>query len=148
MTGYTYPLLDKQPFYKVAYLRYYLVMSNGSNCKVCNKKLIGKQTMYCSTLCKNSVHQSYASQKKRGLHRKLEFIKARGGKCSHCGYAKNLAGLAFHHLHGKEFKLDVRSLSNRKIEPILKELEKCTLLCHNCHAEVHNPNLDLAKLLN
>ena len=63
-----------------------------------------------------------------------------------CGYATNLAGLAFHHLGGKEFQLDVRSLSNRKIGPILKEAEKCKLLCHNCHAEVHNPSLDLAKL--
>ena len=71
-----------------------------------------------------------------------------GGKCSHCHYSKNLSALAFHHLGKKEFKLDVRSLSNRKIEPIRKEIAKCKLLCHNCHAEVHNPSLDLAKLLN
>lgn len=69
-----------------------------------------------------------------------------GGKCSHCGYAANLAALTFHHLGGKEFKLDVRSLSNRRIDPILAEVAKCRLLCHNCHAEVHNPSLDLAKL--
>ena len=49
-------------------------------------------------------------------------------------------------LGGKEFQLDARSLSNRKIEPILKEVAKCILLCNNCHAEEHNPGLDLAKL--
>ena len=119
-----------------------------TNCKVCGKILIGKQTMYCSITCKNSVHQSYASQKKRGLERKLHFVKILGGKCTKCGYSNNLAALAFHHLNGKEFKLDVRSLSNRKLEPILKEVAKCKLLCHNCHAETHFPNLDLAKLLN
>ncbi len=69
-----------------------------------------------------------------------------GGKCSNCGYAGNLAVLAFHHLEGKEFKLDVRSLSNRKLDPILEEISKCKLLCHNCHTELHNPDLDLAKL--
>lgn len=69
-----------------------------------------------------------------------------GGKCSHCGYAVNLAALSFHHLGGKDLELDTRSLSNRKIEPILQEVVKCRLLCHNCHAEVHNPDLDLAKL--
>lgn len=119
-----------------------------SNCKICGNQLKGKQTLYCSITCKNSAHQSYPSQKKRGLSRKLTFVKDLGGECSICGYNKNLAGLAFHHLGGKEFKLDVRSLSNRKMESILLELSKCKLLCHNCHAEVHNPSLDLAKLLN
>lgn len=121
-------------------------MNNGSNCTVCDKILVGRQTLYCSVICKNSIHQSYAAQKKRGLSRKLHFVKLLGGKCSNCGYSKNLAGLAFHHLGGKEFKLDVRSLSNRNIIPIKKEIAKCKILCHNCHAELHNPTLDLAKL--
>ncbi|MBI1857201.1 hypothetical protein HY003_00155 [Candidatus Saccharibacteria bacterium] len=121
-------------------------MKKESNCKVCGDELTGKQTLFCSIKCKNALHQSYPSQKKRGIERKLHFVKMLGGKCSHCGYSANLAGLAFHHLGGKEFQLDVRSLSNRKIEPILKEVAKCKLLCHNCHAEVHNPGLDLAKL--
>lgn len=121
-------------------------MKNGSNCSICSKELIGKQTLYCSIGCKNSVHQSYPAQKRRGIDRKLHLVKMLGGKCSSCGYSANLAALAFHHLGGKEFKLDTRSLSNRKIDPILKEIAKCKLLCHNCHAEVHNPSLDLAKL--
>ena len=118
-----------------------------SNCSICSKQLVGKQTLFCSIKCKNSAHQSYSAQKKRGLARKLDLISKLGGECSHCGYANNLAGLAFHHLHGKEFQLDVRSLSNRRIDPIQQEVAKCILLCHNCHAEVHNPDLDLVKLL-
>jgi hypothetical protein len=122
-------------------------MKNRSNCSICGKILAGKQTLFCSVRCKNAAHQSYPAQKKRGLERKLYFVEKLGGKCSICGYAKNLSGLSFHHLGGKEFQLDVRSLSNRKIGPILDEVAKCKLLCHNCHAEVHNPDLDLAKLL-
>lgn len=122
-------------------------MKNVSNCKICSTSLKGKQVLYCSTTCKNAFHQSYPAQKKRGLERKLYFVKKLGGKCSQCGYATNLAALAFHHQSGKEFKLDVRSLSNRKIDPIINEIAKCKLLCHNCHAEIHNPKLDLAKLL-
>jgi hypothetical protein len=123
-----------------------MVMNIESNCRICSKGLIGKQTLYCSIKCKNLAHQSYPAQKKRGIGRKLYLVKKYGGKCSRCGYSANLAALAFHHLGGKEFKLDARSLSNRKIDPILKEVAKCKLLCHNCHAEVHNPGLDLAKL--
>ena len=121
-------------------------MKKRSNCRLCDSLLKGKQTQFCSINCKNKAHQSYPAQKKRGLDRKLSLVKACGGKCSRCGYAINLAALAFHHLGGKEFQLDARSLSNRKLEPILKEVEKCILLCNNCHAEVHNPSLDLAKL--
>src|SRR5579871_3420399 len=122
-------------------------MKSRSNCRICSKVLKGKQTLYCSLDCKNAFHQSYPSQKKRGINRKLRLIEQLGGKCSRCGYSANLAALAFHHLGGKEFKLDARSLSNRKIAPILVEVAKCKLICHNCHAEIHNPNLDLAKLL-
>ena len=122
-------------------------MKLGSNCKVCSDPLTGKQKSFCSVRCKNKAHQSYPAQKRRGLERKLHFVSQLGGKCSSCGYATNLAALSFHHLGGKEFQLDVRSLSNRKLEPILDEIAKCKLLCHNCHAEVHYPDLDLAKLL-
>ncbi len=122
-------------------------MNIQSNCTICAKSLTGKQTLFCSTKCKNLAHQSYPSQKKRGIARKLLFVKQLGGKCSECGYANNLAGLAFHHLGGKEFQLDVRALSNRKIQPIIEEVAKCKLLCHNCHAETHNPDLNLVKLL-
>jgi len=122
-------------------------MINRSNCSVCGVLLAGKQTLFCSRKCKSAFHQSYPSQKKRGLKRKLQLIGELGGKCSLCGYATNLAALAFHHLYGKEFQLDARALSNRKTDVILEEVAKCKLLCHNCHAEVHNPGLDLAKLL-
>lgn len=122
-------------------------MNTKSNCSICKTELRGKQILFCSLKCKNAAHQSYPSQKKRGLARKLDLVAQLGGKCTSCGYNTNLAGLAFHHLHGKEFQLDVRALSNRKLDSVLKEMKKCILLCHNCHAEIHNPSLDLAKLL-
>lgn len=64
-----------------------------------------------------------------------------------CGYDRNLAALTFHHIGSdKDFKLDMRSLSNRTLEVVLTEAEKCILVCQNCHAELHNPHLDLATL--
>ena len=66
-----------------------------------------------------------------------------------CGYNTNLAALTFHHVDSNEknFKLDMRSLSNRKLEVVRAEVEKCILVCQNCHAELHNPHLDLADLV-
>ena len=124
-------------------------MNKKPNCIICGKKLQGKQTKFCSIACKNKYHQSYEAQKGRGLTRKLELVKGAGGQCSICGYRKNLTALAFHHTDSanKDFKLDMRSLSNRGLETVLTELDKCNLVCHNCHAELHNPHLDLDKLL-
>ncbi len=123
-------------------------MSTRSNCIVCGARLQGKQTKFCSSACKNKHHQSYESQKRRGLARKLKLVKTAGGSCSICGYRKNLAALVFHHTDStdKDFKLDMRSLSNRKLEAVLTELDKCILVCRNCHAELHNPHLDLDSL--
>lgn len=123
-------------------------MKNLPNCIECGNKLTGKQTKFCSITCKNKHHQSYDAQKNRGLTRKLELVKNAGGCCSICGYNQNLAALAFHHADSatKDFKLDMRSLSNRGLETVLEEFDKCILVCHNCHAELHNPHLDLDKL--
>jgi hypothetical protein len=57
---------------------------------------------------------------------------------------RNLAALTWHHRdpRGKGFELDVRAFSNRTPETIELESAKCDLLCANCHAEVHFPQLD------
>jgi hypothetical protein len=120
-------------------------MNKTSNCIVCGALLTGRQKMFCSLACKNKHHQSYTAQKTRGLARKLEIVKAKGGCCMRCGYRKNLAALSFHHTDPtvKDFKLDMRSISNRTLESVWSELDKCILVCLNCHAELHNSPLDL-----
>src|SRR5438128_92302 len=93
-------------------------------CIVCGSPLIGKQTKFCSSICKGKHHQNYKAQHNRALTRKIEIIQAFGGKCSVCGYSKNLAALAFHHTDPakKNFKLDMRSLSNRALTTVFSEL--------------------------
>jgi predicted HNH restriction endonuclease len=114
-------------------------------CKVCGNFLLGKQTLYCSPKCKNSINQSYKKQQERGWKRKTDCVKKLGGKCSICGYNKNYAALTFHHKNPKNkgFQLDIRSLSNRKQMWINSELKKCILVCNNCHAELHYPKHSL-----
>lgn len=92
---------------------------------------------------------TYPRQKERGLKRKMELIEYKGGKCEICGYNKNIAALQFHHINPdeKEFKLDVRKLSNNKMENIYKEVDKCMLLCANCHSEIHHKDMELEMVL-
>ena len=95
-------------------------------CTICNEELQGNQQKYCSNACKQKAHwhkikeqtNSYHSQTKRAMRRKLNFVNKLGGKCSVCGYNKNLAALEFNHLDTtiKSFNLDSRKLSNTSEE--------------------------------
>jgi hypothetical protein len=115
------------------------------NCTICNNNLIGNQKKFCSIKCKNKQHQG-DSQKKRGLLRKVRLISMFNNRCKKCGYNKNLSALSFHHTQDKQFQLGLRKISNSKWSDLVKEVQKCELLCSNCHMEEHNPHLDLDKL--
>jgi predicted HNH restriction endonuclease len=80
----------------------------------------------------NRKHQAYL--RRSALREKI--INSLGGKCCICGYTKCLSALEGHHIDpvGKEFSLSTVA-SWKRIE---KELDKCMLLCANCHREVHS----------
>lgn len=62
----------------------------------------------------------------------------KGGKCVLCGYNRYLGALDFHHLDPsqKGFEISTRGLT-RSWEKIREELDKCVLVCANCHRELH-----------
>ncbi|HEU4774837.1 MAG TPA: hypothetical protein VFS82_10030 [Lysobacter sp.] len=124
-------------------------MESETVCVGCARLLTGRQRRFCSRSCKNrdtnNRHQNYLSQQARGLGRKIKLIAEAGGCCTTCGYKRNLAALTWHHKDPsrKTFSLDLRSLSNRSHAEIRAEIEKCVLLCANCHAETHFPALSI-----
>lgn len=61
-----------------------------------------------------------------------------GGKCSLCGYSKHLSALEFHHLEPEHKDFTISKTRSRSLDTIKPELEKCRLLCANCHREVHH----------
>lgn len=76
------------------------------------------------------------SERRRKL-RKMA-IEYGGGCCQICGYKKCARALSFHHKDPtqKDFGLSARGLT-RFWEKIQKELDKCILVCANCHMEIH-----------
>ena len=110
-------------------------------CVICKRKLSGHQTKFCSPKCKSRTQKnlSYKYQQKRAIDRKSMFVAQKGGKCEKCGYNKSLHALSFHHRDPsqKERKTDARMMSSTPIAVMQKEIDKCDLLCLNCHAEVH-----------
>lgn len=69
--------------------------------------------------------------------KKIKYTNYLGGKCLRCGNS-NIHVLDFHH----RIKIDKKFIISQKIDilpfdEIVKELDKCILLCKNCHREEH-----------
>lgn len=66
-------------------------------------------------------------------------IEYKGGKCEKCSYDKCNRALIFHHINPKKKKFGISAKGiTRSWEKLKKELDKCILLCANCHAELHD----------
>lgn len=75
---------------------------------------------------------------KRRKKLKSMAIEYKGGKCIICGYKKFVGALDFHHIDGKSksFDLSTKGLT-RSWEKTKAEIDKCILVCANCHREIH-----------
>ncbi len=81
--------------------------------------------------------RSFQVQKRReNLKKKAVIYK--GGKCERCGYDKCIAALDFHHLdpNKKDFGIAANGYT-RSWEKMKDELDKCVMICANCHREKH-----------
>jgi 5-methylcytosine-specific restriction endonuclease McrA len=67
---------------------------------------------------------------------KIKLIEYMGGKCCVCGYDKCVGALQFHHKNPneKDFTISGKTLSFDRLK---NEVDKCMLVCSNCHAEIH-----------
>jgi predicted HNH restriction endonuclease len=69
---------------------------------------------------------------------KMQMIEYKGGFCTRCGYNKYQGALEFHHLDPKAKDFNPSRLKGYSFdERIKKELDKCILVCANCHREIH-----------
>ena len=82
----------------------------------------------------NSNYRSVNNSRKR-LKKKL--VEYKGGKCEICGYDKCIAALEFHHLNPKEKEFNIGCKHVLSFEKCKKEVDKCMLVCSNCHREIH-----------
>lgn len=92
--------------------------------------------------CKKIWEKKFGLEKsrKRRLRHKivLERIKSEIG-CEHCDYRDPIV-LQFHHINPKDKSFTISKISRTLID-ILRETEKCMVLCANCHIkEEHRLN--------
>jgi len=104
-----------------------------------NKSL--KKTSFTDIKVKSSIRTN------RRTELKQKCVDYLGGKCERCGYNQCIVALEFDHINPalKKFSISqivregtgVISDGTDDWEVIKEELDKCRLLCANCHRERH-----------
>lgn len=81
---------------------------------------------------------------KRAVSKRRKKLRAmsvayKGGACQICKYDKCLSALDFHHINPKTKSFGISAKGyTRSWEVVKAELDKCIMLCANCHREVHD----------
>jgi hypothetical protein len=103
-----------------------------------------KEINKCDLLCRNCHmelhHDEYLIKESSTRNNKKIFLEIKGTLCELCGYDKCNSSLVFHHVNPdeKEFRLaEIKIKFDTNVEKIMNELNKCQLLCQNCHQEIH-----------
>lgn len=99
------------------------------------KNLIGACTV-CQREYQKEYRKEYAPRKKvqdkrRRQEHRLRAIEYLGGRCVDCGNNDNRV-FVFDHVRGEK-TCNVPTLFAKRWERVLTELEKCELVCANCH---------------
>ena len=69
---------------------------------------------------------------------KRKLIKYKGSKCLICGYDKDVPPVYDFHHRDRDIKEFMISKSyGKSFDKLKKEVDKCDLLCGNCHQELH-----------
>lgn len=112
------------------------------------KNIIQQEIDKCIILCgnchiieeckkkENIYHKMLNGDRAKNIIRNIEFINSLKDKCSDCGLENKIC-LQFHHICDKKYNISYISYRNYSLDAIKKEIEKCVVLCVNCHRKTH-----------
>jgi len=104
-------------------------------CKCCRNKRI--QTYYANNIEKL---RTYSRSRSNTAEAKLKAITYKGGKCVDCDILADINNSVifdFHHINPIKKEFTPSSILNHSWNKLTRELDKCVLLCSNCHRLRH-----------
>ncbi len=100
--------------------------------------------LLCPNKCENKRRQAIRDRGEdqtstRDRAMKLKINEHGGGQCLRCGYNECPSSLEFHHINPllKSFEVKPSEIRGKTWDEITDEMEKCILLCANCHRYEH-----------
>ena len=112
--------------------------------------------VYQCKICFNAYTRARWPQYKIKSDLRVEKIKERFYKyinefkqknpCVGCG-EKEIICLDFHHIDPNEKKYQISYMIRHNFTKILKEINKCVIVCANCHRKIHAGTLDINELI-
>lgn len=124
-------------------------VTNKRKCCHC-KRFLTKENQYSNSrgwyVCKRcaaNYFKSFAATRRKTLFQRImKNLKVNG--CAICGYNECNEALDFHHVNPwrKKFKINMTNLYHSNLD-METELNKCMLLCKNCHTEIHAKERDV-----
>ena len=135
--------LNKE-YIKQSKKEYWLKIKQPAICKCCGKiikeELRTNGLLYCSDKCRSDIRHKNSKERRERIQQEFTLFKEDIG-CQQCGYNKCGACLDFHHDDPKtKITRIYAGLWYYQKKIFQKEFKKCTLLCKNCHYEVHEKN--------
>lgn len=86
--------------------------------------------------CTKCRSESVSKRRRVVKQKAIDYL---GGKCSKCGYSKCNAALEFHHKDPTQKDFGIASKgATMSWDKMRVELDKCILVCSNCHREIHD----------
>ena len=123
-------------FYKEHTMKETLVKFNIGKCSL--KKVAERKNRELSDEEKKDYnYQHVKTFRKKNKERAIEY---KGGKCILCGYSKCNNALEFHHLNPLDKDFNISKNMNKSWQKVKNEIDKCILVCSNCHREIHEKN--------
>jgi|GEM_PF-1188099 len=124
-------------------------------CKTCQVPIPARRS-YCARPCEQVAIRARSrtpeTKRREGIQgvvtwrqrTKLRAVAYKGGRCQRCGYDRCIQALQFHHLdpNQKDFTISGKTMAWERIRD---EIDKCVLLCANCHAELHAGLIDSSE---
>lgn len=99
-------------------------------CTKCKKRPARPGRTQCE-VCGAKDSRASIDRVRATKERAIEYL---GGACADCGLRTCVVDVYdFHHVNPSEKTSTIRDLRNRSWETIKAELDKCVLLCANCH---------------
>ena len=104
------------------------------------KRQGGQNRQICYSCLPDGLSKNERSQVKRRLYRERSYADKIQRGCDRCGYNKCAQALEWHHSNDdKSYEPSnlLRDATDISYQKYLEEIQKCELLCANCHREVH-----------